>query len=179
MSDKSKVFHLFLTAVICSLILPFVIANGFSSLFAPPEFEDGTEPVEPPEEFEICVSGAVRTEGKFRVDASVTYRVLMERTGACEQAVFDFSLDDFVRADAKYLVIPYREGGKLCFCVNLNSVYFREFALRVGIGEPLIEKILVFRERVGKITDKRRLREILSEEEYEGLYYKVTATDYE
>lgn len=142
------------------------------------ENNDGT-----PKIYSIYVCGAVKNEGYYEVEEGATYRNAIMQAGLLAQSFQSQHNDGLVNAQKTAIVVQYVADGIPHDCIDVNNAYFalRDPLLFDGLSEAVVTKIADYLEAVGKIRNKKVLREVLGEDYYENYHYKlyVAEADYE
>ncbi len=174
------IFYSVLIAVTCALILtaffcggfknPFVFSDmySFKKYFINKNVDSGV----------IYVDGAVFYVGYYTVEIGETYGDLLIRAGLIEGVscfdVYGGDLDKAVDIRKKTLYINFFDkAGNREYVINVNSPYFEQFALSLGISADVIQKINLYKSEYGKIQNKSILETVLTADEYAEVFYML------
>lgn len=144
-------------------------------------FEDVTSPDIQPEKYTVYVYGAVENEGFFVVEEGTDVKAVLLKAKLVPQGVYIGNPSQWVTVQTKQLSVNYEVDGTTYYCVNVNGGYVTTEQPIANVSAQVVSKIAAYIRENGKITNKKQLKDILSEQEYQENYYKfyVSVDDYE
>ena len=131
--------------------------------------------------YTVYVYGAVANEGYYKVSEGETYYEAIAQAGVLQQSYLPSNSSAIVSADALSIVVHYKEDGVVHDCINANHESRWLRLPREGLSLSVINKIADYLEAYGTIPNKKVLREVLGDEDYENYNYKlyIAEADYE
>ena len=129
-------------------------------------------------EFNVYICGAVANEGYYKIVEGTDIFTAIEQAGVVEQSYLSSDGLSFVTEKTEVIAVGFYQNGKQS-CINVNNPQILSFQSEI-FPKEVLAKIYNYTQNVGRITDKKQLKDILGEL-YEEYFYKffVTEDDYE
>ena len=134
-----------------------------------------------PQQCQIYVCGAVENEGYYEVTEGDTYFDAILQAGLLTQSSLTSDFSSVVDGKLSFVIVPYIENGVVHNCINVNHQFFLLRAPMEGLTAHVVNKIADYLETHGAIHNKKVLRGVLGEQDYENYHYKlyIAEADYE
>ncbi len=128
--------------------------------------------------FDVYICGAVANEGYYKIAEGTDVFTAIEQAGLVEKSYLPSDGLSFVTEKTKVIAVDFYQTQRQS-CANVNNPYI---LLQQSDVFPLevLKKINDYTQNVGKITNKKQLKEILGDY-YQNHFYKffITEDDYE
>lgn len=128
----------------------------------------------------VYVCGAVENEGYLTISAGTSYTELFRLAGILPQSALPELYSDTVEQTTDFVVVNYFDDGKICYCVNANSLLVTNDDHIDGLPDGAVNLLSAYIVKNGKIHNKQQLRVALGPYAASCLYkFFVAPTDYE
>lgn len=171
---EKRIFYSLIAFVIFLTIFLFAVFNVGTGLFS---FDkkysfkkftlDTTREV-----YTVFVCGAVQNSGYYTFEFGETYYDVLSRAGLLDLSYLQ-NMDNMISADVSEILCNFYEDGKEIYPINVNSDLFGTLYGNANIQTDIANKIIDYIRVNGKLKNKEQLLEVLTQEEWAKVFYRI------
>lgn len=124
------------------------------------------------EVYSVFVCGAVQNSGYYTFELGDTYYDVLNRAGLLDVSYFQ-NLDNIISADVSEILCNFYEDEKVIYPINVNSDLFATLYAEANIQTDIANKIIDYIKVNGKLKNKEQLLEVLTQEEWSKVFYRI------